>query len=205
MAHNFSQTKLAKALGISQPAVAQLVKKGMPTDSLEAASEWRRNNTRSYHRRAPVVSSLPAGIDQAPAAIDPDDPDELAKAKLLCQRTFDEAMRAIDSNLGATAVAQMTTAYHKATQARDVVERMMVARSREAGELMHVDDVRKMVAEKIGQIRSQLDQLPAAVAQDANPADPDHSRAAVERGLEQLMVTISNVEVEFAAVDTAKA
>ena len=39
-----SQTQIAKALGISQPAVAQLSKKGMPTDSVEAAQAWRSAN-----------------------------------------------------------------------------------------------------------------------------------------------------------------
>jgi transcriptional regulator with XRE-family HTH domain len=39
-----SQSQIAKALGISQPAVAQLAKKGMPTDSVEAAQAWRSAN-----------------------------------------------------------------------------------------------------------------------------------------------------------------
>ena len=41
MSSRLSQGQMAKALGISQPAVAKAVKRGMPLDSFEAAMEWR--------------------------------------------------------------------------------------------------------------------------------------------------------------------
>lgn len=39
-----TQIQLAAALGLSQPAVSQCVKQGMPTDSVEAARRWRECN-----------------------------------------------------------------------------------------------------------------------------------------------------------------
>lgn len=200
---HLTQKDMAKALGISQPAVAQLVKRGMPMDSFESASEWRRNNARPRGGSKPRPTTL-EGVE-APPVVSEDDPQELAQAKQLCQSTFARAMEAINENQGASAISQMVTAYQRAMQAKDTAERMLVARSREAGELMHVDDVRVAVNEKLGQIRTQLDALPTAVAQDGNPADPDHCRAAVERGLEQAYVTLSNVETDFATLGSAQA
>lgn len=200
---HLTQKEMAKALGISQPAVAQLVKRGMPMDSAENASAWRRNNTRPRGGSKPHPTTL-EGVE-APPVLSEDDPEELGQAKMLCQSTFTKAMEAINQDQGASAISQLVAAYQKAVQAKDNVERILVARSREAGELMHIDDVRAAVSEKVGQLRTQLDALPTAICQDGNPADPDHCRAAAERGLEQVLVTLSDVENHFASLDSAKA
>jgi transcriptional regulator with XRE-family HTH domain len=66
-----SQSQIAKALGISQPAVAQLAKKGMPTDSVEAAQAWRSANIGVKRAKA-----MPAAPRQSASA--PSEPAELS-------------------------------------------------------------------------------------------------------------------------------
>jgi hypothetical protein len=39
-----TQAELGKALGVQQPCISKLIKRGMPSDSIEAAREWRDAN-----------------------------------------------------------------------------------------------------------------------------------------------------------------
>lgn len=48
---NVGITKLAAALGLSKGQASKLAKRGMPTDSVEAAIEWRDNNLRPEWRK----------------------------------------------------------------------------------------------------------------------------------------------------------
>lgn len=48
-----TQLQLAAALGISQPAVSQLVAQGMPAASIEAAQAWRKANLNPARAKFP--------------------------------------------------------------------------------------------------------------------------------------------------------
>ena len=86
-----SQSQIAKALGISQPAVAQLAKKGMPTDSVEAAQAWRSANIGVKRGKAmPAASRQSASAPSEPAELS----DELAvtdRLRRLAVQDFENA------------------------------------------------------------------------------------------------------------------
>jgi len=51
MVKSFTQADLARALGISGAMVSKLAKRGMPTDSAEAATAWRTANLSPFMRK----------------------------------------------------------------------------------------------------------------------------------------------------------
>lgn len=73
MARN--QKELAAALGMSEGQVSKLKRRGMPTDSVEAARAWRSRNVGGYFRAdspaaaAPAVGTVPGAAPPA-AALD---------------------------------------------------------------------------------------------------------------------------------------
>ena len=181
MAQGLSQGQVAKALGISQPAVAKAVKRGMPLDSVEAAMEWRRMNQSA--RRGKVQSSA----TQTTADL-AELPDELAVTdhmRRLAVRDFENA-----GSIQERAAASRTV--RDAEEAHETRKRDMVKSEQEAQTLMHRDQVQTVIAEETGKLRSLLEAMPAAIAQAANPADPELARDTVADYLEQVFSTLSN-------------
>lgn len=181
-----SQSQLAKALGISQPAVAQLAKKGMPTDSVEAAQQWRMANIgtkRGKRRLLPPATTTPIGI-LPPTEL----PDELAvtdRLRRIAVSDFESA-----SSIQERAAASRTV--KDAEEAHETRKRDLVKSEIEAQTLMHRDQVQAVIAEEVGKLRSLLEAMPAAVAQASNPADPELARDTVADYLEQVFSTLSN-------------
>jgi hypothetical protein len=180
-----SQSQLAKQLGISQQAVAKAVKRGMPLDSVEAAMEWRRLNQggRRGKATAPVTPRL------SPASGDlPELPDELAvtdRLRRIAVADF-EAAESIHERSAASRTVR------DAEEAHETRKRDLIKSEQEAQTLMHRDQVQSVIAEEAGKLRSLLEAMPAAIAQAANPADPELARDTVADYLEQVFSTISN-------------
>ena len=182
MAQGLSQGQIAKALGISQPAVAKAVKRGMPLDSVEAAMEWRRMNQSARRVRVSQPAATQAAAE--PAEL----PDELAvtdRLRRLAVRDFENA-----GSIQERAAASRTV--RDAEEAHETRKRDMVKSEQEAQTLMHRDQVQAVIAEEAGKLRALLEAMPAALAQAANPADPELARDTVADYLEQVFSTLSN-------------
>ena len=182
MAQGLSQGQVAKALGISQPAVAKAVKRGMPLDSVEAAMEWRRMNQSARRGRVSQPAATPAAAE--PAEL----PDELAvtdRLRRLAVQDFENA-----GSIQERAAASRTV--RDAEEAHETRKRDMVKSEQEAQTLMHRDQVQAVIAEEAGKLRALLEAMPAALAQAANPADPELARDTVADYLEQVFSTLSN-------------
>jgi transcriptional regulator with XRE-family HTH domain len=182
MAQGLSQGQVAKALGISQPAVAKAVKRGMPLDSVEAAMEWRRMNQSARRGRVSQPAATQAAAE--PAEL----PDELAvtdRLRRLAVRDFENA-----GSIQERAAASRTV--RDAEEAHETRKRDMVKSEQEAQTLMHRDQVQAVIAEEAGKLRALLEAMPAALAQAANPADPELARDTVADYLEQVFSTLSN-------------
>lgn len=63
-----SQTHLAEMLGISKATVSEHAKRGMPTDTLEAAQAWRRKHLNIARRKDMRPAVAPAGAGLAERA-----------------------------------------------------------------------------------------------------------------------------------------
>ena len=185
MPTGLSQGQIAKALGISQPAVAKAVKRGMPLDSVESAMEWRRiNNNAKRGKSAPrQATPTPIGISQLPEL-----GDELAVTDRLRRIAVDDFEKA--QSIQERAAASRTV--KDAEEAHETRKRDLVKSELEAQTLMHRDQVQAVIAEEVGKLRALLEAMPAAVAQSANPADPELARDTVADYLEQVFSTLSN-------------
>ena len=185
MSARLSQGQLAKALGISQPAVAKAVKRGMPLDSVEAAMEWRRiNNNAKRGKAAPrQPAPVPIGISQLPEL-----GNELAVTDRLRRIAVDDFEKA--QSIQERAAASRTV--KDAEEAHETRKRDLVKSEQEAQTLMHREHVQSVISEEVGKLRSLLEAMPAAIAQAANPADPELARDTVADYLEQVFSTLSN-------------
>lgn len=185
MADRLSQSQLAKALGVSQQAVAKAVKRGMPLDSVEAAMEWRRINNNAKRGKSAPRQAVPApiGISQLPEL-----GDELAVTDRLRRIAVDDFEKA--QSIQERAAASRTV--KDAEEAHETRKRDLVKSEQEAQTLMHRDQVQAVIAEEVGKLRALLEAMPAAVAQSANPADPELARDTVADYLEQVFSTLSN-------------
>jgi transcriptional regulator with XRE-family HTH domain len=68
---SLTQIQLAAALGLSQSAVSQLAKQGMPTNSIAAARAWRETHLHPGRAKpAPRAPSLSALLEEAEALLD---------------------------------------------------------------------------------------------------------------------------------------
>jgi hypothetical protein len=185
MPQGLSQTQIAKALGISQPAVAKAHKRGMPLDSVEAAMAWRRMNQSA--RRGKVAATM-APVTAPIGLIPTEQPSELAitdHMRGIAVKDFENA-----GSIQERAAASRTV--RDAEEAHETRKRDLVKSEQEAQNLMHRDQVQSVIAEEVGKLRSLLDAMPAAVAMSCNPHDPELAQAAVADYLEQVYSTLSN-------------
>lgn len=186
MSARLSQTQIAKALGVSQPAVAKAAKRGMPLDSVEAAMAWRRMN-QSARRGKP--SRTTTAVVTAPIGLVPaEQPSELAitdHMRGIAVKDFENA-----GSIQERAAASRTV--RDAEEAHETRKRDLVKSEQEAQNLMHRDQVQSVIAEEVGKLRSLLDAMPAAVAMSCNPHDPELAQATVSDYLEQVYSTLSN-------------
>jgi hypothetical protein len=183
--------QLADALQTSPATIVARRKAGMPVDSIEAALAWSAQNVKPRGGRRGNGFTKATAKAQRPAVAPPQpvagDPQELREAKELAARTFSEAMTAPPP-----ALPGLVTAYHRSLESVNEVERMLEARARAAGELLHADQVRSLLAARDGKIIALLESLPDSVAMAANPADPELARSAVADAVEQLRVTVAS-------------
>jgi hypothetical protein len=176
-----SQTAIAAALGgISQPAVAQLKRRGMPCDTIEAAQAWHRRNVRPRQRRvhrtrtATPETQTPAAV--ADAATTATTLEELAELRAIARRGLADAQSAGDDySLRAWTLAQAKILDQSAT-----TEERLLAIARDKGQLLTVGQAREAFGSVLLDVRKLLDAAPSALAAKVNPQDPDHSRAIIE-------------------------
>jgi hypothetical protein len=154
--------------------------RGMPAE-LGPAQAWLQANVK---RRRGAQSTM---VDVVPPpAVNTDDPDELRDAKWLARRAFDEAAKA-----SPVLLPQLVTAYHRACAAIAEIERALVARELDAQTLMHRDQVMAIMAAESGKLRALLENMPAAVAPQANPADPELAAEAIRDHVESILAAMS--------------
>ena len=173
-----------QALGLdaSPSQVHAWRRRGMPAE-LGPSQAWIAANIRRRGRNQhPSLATV-----APPPAAGTDDPDDLRDAKWLARRAFEEASKATPAML-----PQLIGAYHRACAAITEIERAMIARELDAETLMHRDQVSLVIAEFCHKLTGLLDALPAGVAAQANPADPELARDAMADAVEQIRVCMSS-------------
>jgi hypothetical protein len=192
-----SQTAIAAALGISQPAVAQLKRRGMPCDRIEAAQAWHRRNVKPRQRKvhrarkttlATIVAETPDTV--AAAATTTTTLEELAELRAIARRGLADAQAAGDDY----SLRSWTLAQAKILDQAATTEERLLAIARDKGQLLTVGQAREAFGSILLDVRKLLDAAPSALAAKVNPGDPDHSRAILEDWLRGVLRTLHRGE-----------
>jgi len=178
-----SQTEIAEALGLTRQRVSILVKKGMPIDSVDAATAWRQAQEDARVRRAPIA---PAQLDDGSLA------DTIAEHRSLVGRArgvWQAAMEAGDPHQG-----KYQSAYNASLksliQLEEEQERRLILTkdyisAKEAGDAM-----REMTAA----IVNRLDKLALDVAEGCNPENPAKAVKVLEAWVRRVKAELSTDE-----------
>lgn len=186
--------------GLTQPRVTQLVKRGMPMDSPEAADEWRKKNIRFRAKpgAAPSASDDAPAIEQEgpyrPAEAEPpvntaaassDTPEGAYERQRQIERAaYDLAVEALR---GGRADAGRLVAIHAAaaknlTSARDDV----IAQAEKERRLVSGDWVRRVMQEHDGAVASLLKAMPKQLSGRIAPHDPEHAERELNRWVQDV-------------------
>jgi hypothetical protein len=185
-----SQKMIAAALGITQPAVSQFVRRGMPCDSLEAAQAWHRRNVRPRHRRVPrtrtATPEAQTPDDVADAATTATTLEELAELRAIARRGLADAQAVADDY----SLRAWTLAQGKIIAQSAETEERLLAVARDKGQLLTVGQAREAFGSVLVDIRKLLDAAPSALAAKVNPQDSDHARMILENWRDGVLRTL---------------
>ena len=175
-----SQTEIAEALGLTRQRVSILVKKGMPIDSVEAATAWRQAQEDARLRKAPIA---PAQLDDGSLA------DTILEHRSLVTRArgvWLGAMDAGDPNQGKYQSAYNSSLRSLISLEEEQERRLILAKdyisSREAGEAM-----RELAATMV----NRLDKLALDAAEGCNPENPAKAVKVLEAWVRRVKAELS--------------
>lgn len=179
-----SQKTIADQLGISQPAVARHIKRGMPQDSVESAVEWHHRNVRPQRVRPRQGRSMPRSAmpppttptEAASAATAESSLEELAQLRTIARRGLADAQATGDDY----SLRAWTLAQAKILDQASTAEERLLAVARTKRELLTVGEAREVFGSVLMDVRKMLDAAPAALAAKANPTDVHHARTVIE-------------------------
>jgi len=178
-----SQTDIAEALGLTRQRVSILVKKGMPIDSVEAATAWRQAQDDARIRKAPIA---PAQLDDGSLA------DTILEHRSLVTRArgvWLGAMDAGDPNQGKYQSAYNSSLRSLISLEEEQERRLILAKdyisSCEAGEAM-----RELSATMV----NRLDKLALDVAESCNPENPAKAVKVLEAWVRRVKSELSQDE-----------
>lgn len=139
------QKDLAAELGISPAMVSRLARRGMPTDSVQRAQKWRRSHL-------------------SPARVKGNRADTVAPSRALAPA--DGAAVSQPELEPAAAVPSPDTGYSVDRARREKYEADMaeIKLREQQGDLVRKADVRAAMAERLGDVRTNLLQIPARLA-----------------------------------------
>ena len=167
-----TQTELGKKLGLTQPRVCQLIKLGMPTDSVPRARKWKAENS---SRRAPtnkvVVekdsdSGRGAGRPKKPKPISSTGDslkDALNNAITVADAAFERYQYAAANNLSTT--GQRLSEHNKAIDVRIRVETAYRQEMERRRELIPLVEAQDMSLRGFSKLLNSLNRLPQQIAQ----------------------------------------
>lgn len=180
-----TQKELAALLGITQAAVSKLARKGMPTDTVERATRWRRRHLQTGRMKGVRRDSAPAappGQDAQPA--EPKAPEDL---DLFDDEDEDE------KHLRQFRESRDRREHYAAQMAQLNYER-------EAGKLLLASEVVGFVASAATELRTTLEALPQQVAPILAGKDEGviaaHLAAEIEHVLENLSFRFASLAQE---------
>lgn len=193
-----SQIEIAVALGLTKGRVSQLVKEGMPTDSIEAARAWRDrrklDNERAGHISQPVQPLVLGDLDSILQSVTGDtgnsEMDQRIRNQVeLCRLTREVFLTALQS--GDPSQGKLYGNYDRAIGTLLSLEKVRFQREQEEGRLIDADAAAARFNKVLSQLRSLIDRAELTVAPRANPENPPKALKAFREFKEDLFRKIA--------------
>ena len=193
-----SQNEIAAALGLTKGRVSQLVKEGMPTESIEAAREWRDRRKIEMQNRGhisqPVRPLDLSGLDNILQSVTGETGDSEMDTRVreqteLCSLTRQVFMQALQS--GDPAQGKLYANYDRAVATLLRLEKERFVRIQEEGKLIDAEAAAARMSKVLGQLRSQIERAELTFAPKANPDNPSKALKAYREFKEDLFRKIA--------------
>lgn len=193
-----TQMEIAAALGITKGRVSQLVKEGMPTESIEAARAWRdarkNYNEKMGHISQPVKPLVLGDLDNILRSVvnetgNSEMDKRIADQVELCEMTKQVFMQALQA--GDPAQGKLYANYDRAVATLLRLEKERFVRVQEEGKLIDADLVAQRMGKVMGQLKSLIDRAELTVAPKANPDNPPKALKAFRDFKEDLFRKIA--------------
>ena len=202
-----TQQEIATGLGVTKARCSQLVKLGMPVDSLESAKAWRANrktaNERMGHISQPVRALNLGDLDGILRSLDSNtttgnsEMDVRIRQQIeLCRLTRETFMQALTN--GDPAQGKLYGNYDRAIGTLLNLEKVRHHRLQEEGRLIDAGEASARFGKILGQLRSLIERAELTVAPQANPENPPKALKAFRDFKDDLFRKMSeyNVKVE---------
>jgi hypothetical protein len=180
--------------GLSKGHVSQLVKRGMPLDSVQAADDWRARHTlvRKLPPPTPAAASQAAGAPERPAELPTEDlaagacePIREAWGRLLQAERLAWSM-VVAAIKGRQPDASRQVAVHALTVKHLVDGRGRVLQQAQAeGQLVSADWIRSNMLAHDGSVAALIRAMPRSLAPRVNPVDPEHAGRELQRWVDE--------------------
>lgn len=197
------QVEIATALGLTRGRVSQLVKQGMPTESVEAARAWRDarkvQNERAGHIVQPVRPLDLSGLDEILQAVSQpqgggDEMDMRIQQQVdLCRMTRDVFVNALEN--GDPSQGKLYGNYDRAIGTLLALEKVRKQRQIEDGRLVDADESAARFGKVLGQLRSLIERAELTFAPKANPDNPPKALKAYREFRDDLFRKIAEYGV----------
>lgn len=196
------QIDLANKWGLDRSTIANLVRKGMPLDSEEAAMRWRHANKRGQKLGgANVPMPVPLKdvvVDAAASTRSDNDAEEKYSTEAMyrrCQSVELAAYSAIGRSLqpGSPTADQLKmnmAAHSQAVSAKLRVERQIKDEAIATRTLIHYDDAVKQFMDVLLPLRTLIDGMPRVCGPRCNPSDPQLSTKILEEWVKNSFLKI---------------
>ena len=188
-----TQAEVVRELNLTKGRVSQMVKAGMPLDSVEVAKSWYAKNISTGRGGAPNSFSSNPEIQSAPVSDDDVQKDTpcgvLARAKKAELVAYSIIVRAVRAQ-NVRDAKDATSNWRNLMQARMEAETAVSNWQIQNGTLWRKDECLEYIRDKFSNLKRLLQTLPSAMASRCNPTDPTLAESALDDGIEQIIATM---------------
>ena len=174
--------QIAQALGVSVARITVLKKEGMPTDSIQAALDWRQAREDERRRLAPEVIET---LDDGSIA------ERIRQHRIkvnLAGEVWETAIRERDPNQG-----KYQTAYNQSLKTLMDLEEEQERRAILAKDFIKATEAREAMLQIVSDILTRLDKLALDCAEGCNPENPAKSVKVLEAWVRKTRSEISSI------------
>ena len=174
--------QIASALGVSVARITILKKDGMPTDSIEAALNWRQARDDERRRLAPIVIET---LDDGSIA----ERIRLHRIKVnLAGEVWEQSIRERDPNQG-----KYQSSYNASLKTLLNLENEQERRLILAEDFIKATEAREAMLQFVSEVLTRLDKLALDTAEGCNPENPAKAVKVLEAWVRKTRSDISNI------------